>query len=51
MKNDQIIGVNQLFTFGEGQLNKCLKENSKQKFPFMNNAKMKKLTAIHKLVS
>lgn len=51
MKNEERKEVEKLFTFGEGQLNQCLKENNKKKFPFMNNAKMKKLSAIHKIVS
>ena len=51
MKDQQKNGVDKLFTFGERELNECLKQSGKKKFPFMNNSKMKKLSAFHKIVS
>lgn len=43
--------VSNLFTFGCGQLQECLSQERKSKFPFLQNAKVKKTPLLHKMVS
>lgn len=45
------VPLNNLFTFGQGQLQECLSQERKSKFPFLQNAKLKKTPLLHKLVS
>lgn len=48
---DTPFAIRNLFTFGELQLQECLHEVNKAKFPFPQSAKIKKNPLLHKLVS